>query len=250
MMPFMKLDIVFFVYPGLALLDLAGPYEVLQRIPGARLSLVSRYGTPVASDTGPTVVPTATCADVLSADVLCIPGGAGQIEVMDDRTSLYWVHEIGQRPRFVTSVCTGAFILGAADLLRGYRATTHWASLPLLAAYGAIPVEERVVVDRNRMTGAGVTAGIDLALRLAADCSSRQVAEAIELGIEYDPAPPFGSGHPRSARPEVVELVRNTFKDRLQRRAEQARRAGDQRLAGGGSAREEAAHVATSRPAR
>jgi cyclohexyl-isocyanide hydratase len=144
---------------------------------------------------------------------------------MEDQPTLEWLLTIGEGARYVTSVCTGAFLLGAAGLLRGYRATTHWASLPLLASYGATPVEERVVADRNRITGAGVTAGLDLALRLSELLSSRTVAEGIQLGLEYDPAPPFQAGHPRTASPAVVELVRKRYAARIARRTEQARRA-------------------------
>jgi cyclohexyl-isocyanide hydratase len=220
----MSVDIAFLLYPGLTQLDLTGPYEVLQRLPGARLRLVWRDLEPVRSDSGLTILPTATFADVTAADVLCVPGGAGQIELMDDAATLAWIRAVGAGARYVTAVCVGSFLLGAAGLLAGYRATSHWASLPLLAAYGAIPVEERVVVDRNRITGGGVTAGIDFGLQLAALLASQPVAEAIQLSVEYDPAPPFRAGHPRSASPAIVDLVRGRFADRVARRAEQARR--------------------------
>jgi cyclohexyl-isocyanide hydratase len=220
----MSVDIAFLLFPRLTQLDLAGPWEVLRRLPGARLHLVWKEREPVRSDSGMSILPTATFAEVPSADVLVVPGGAGQIELMDDAETLDWLRRVGASARWVTSVCVGSFLLGAAGLLRGYRATAHWASLPLLAAYGAEPVAERVVVDRNRITGAGVTAGIDFGLELAARLDSRAVAEAIQLGIEYDPAPPFAAGHPRSASPEVVDAVRAQFADRVARRAEQARR--------------------------
>ena len=219
----MSIDIAFLGYPGLALLDLTGPFEVLHAVPGARLQVVAKDGQAFASDGGVRVLPTATCAEVRRADVLCVPGGAGQIDLMEDQPTLEWLREVAGTARWVTSVCTGAFLLGAAGLLRGYRATTHRASLPLLASYGATPVEERVVQDRNRLTGAGVTAGMDLALRLAELLSSRATAEAIQLGLEYDPAPPFQSGSPRTASPAVVEQVRKRFAARIARRTEQAR---------------------------
>jgi cyclohexyl-isocyanide hydratase len=219
-------DVAFLVYPGMALLDLAGPFEVLHRLPSARLRLVWKDTASVMSETGAAIVPQARFAEVPSADVLCVPGGGGQIDLMEDEETLGWVRAVGERARFVTSVCTGSLVLGAAGLLGGYRATTHWASLPLLAAYGAVPVEERVVVDRNRITGAGVTAGIDFALRLAAILASDATAEAIELAIEYDPAPPFAAGHPRTARPAIVDLVRSRFSERLARRSAQAARFG------------------------
>jgi len=220
----MSIDIVFLGYPGLALLDLAGPLGVLHAIPGARVQVVAKERKPFAADTGLEIVAGSAYAEVRRADVLCVPGGAGQLELMEDHPTLEWLRAVAEGARYVTSVCTGSFLLGAAGLLQGYRATTHWASLPLLASYGAIPVEERVVLDRNRLTGAGVTAGMDLALRLAELLSSRSVAEAIQLGLEYDPAPPFQSGHPRTAHPAVVEQVRKRFATRIARRTEQARR--------------------------
>ena len=221
----MSIDIAFLGYPRLDLLDLSGPFEVLHAVPGARLHLVAKDRAPLTSDTGVQLLPTATYDDVRSADVLCVPGGAGQIDLMEDVPTLDWLRAIAGGARYVTSVCTGAFLLGAAGLLRGYRATTHWASLPFLSSYGATPVEERVVMDRNRITGAGVTAGLDMAFRLAELLSSRTAAASIQLGLEYDPMPVFHAGHPRSANAEIVELVRQRFADRLARRAEQARRA-------------------------
>jgi len=220
----MSIDIVFLGYPGLALLDLSGPLEVLHSIPGARVQVVAKERKPFASDTGLEVLPGSTYAEVGRADVVCVPGGAGQIDLMEDEPTLEWLRDVAESARYVTSVCTGAFLLGAAGLLRGYRATTHWASLPLLASYGATPVEERVVLDRNRLTGAGVTAGMDMALRLAELLSSRFVGEAIQLGLEYDPAPPFQAGHPRTAGAAAVEQVRKRFATRIARRTEQAHR--------------------------
>jgi len=219
----MSIEIAFLGYPGLTLLDLIGPFEVLHAIPNARLHLVARDGQPFSSDTGVRVLPTATYADLRRADVLCVPGGAGQMDLMEDQPTLEWLRAVAGGARYVTSVCTGSFLLAAAGLLRGYRATSHWASLPLLASYGATPVEERVVIDRNRITGAGVTAGLDLAFHLAELLSSRAIAEAIQLGLEYDPAPPFHAGHPRVASPATVALVRERFADRIARRTEQAR---------------------------
>jgi cyclohexyl-isocyanide hydratase len=218
----MKLDIAFLLYPELTQLDLTAPLEVLCRVPGARVHLVWKSRDPVRSDSGLTLLPTATFEELGEVDVLCVPGGAGQIDLMEDDATLGWVQRVGQRAGFVTGVCVGSFVLGAAELLRGYRATAHWASLPLLAAYGAKPVDERVVVDRNRITGGGVTAGIDFGLVLAERLSSREVAEGIQLAIEYDPAPPFASGHPRVARAELVVDVRERFGPRVARRREQA----------------------------
>jgi cyclohexyl-isocyanide hydratase len=218
------IDIAFLVYPGMAALDLAGPYEVLQKLPGGRLHLVAKTTEPVVCDSGMKISPSATFAEVPRAQVLCVPGGGGQIDFMEDQPTLDWIRTVAADARWVTSVCTGSFLLGAAGLLRGYRATSHWASLPVLAAYGATVVEERVVVDRNRITAAGVTAGIDLALHVAARLASPTVAEAIQLALEYDPQPPFQSGHPRSASPALVEVVRARYADRVARREAQARR--------------------------
>jgi len=221
-----EIDVAFLVYRGMALLDLTGPTEVLQNLPGARLHLVAHTPEPLVTEGGIKIWPTTTFAERPRAQVLCVPGGPGQIELMEDKPTLQWLRAVAKEAQWVTSVCTGAFLLGAAGLLRGYRATSHWASLPLLTAYGATTVEERVVVDRNRITAAGVTAGIDLALHLAARLASPTVAEAIQLGLEYDPQPPFQSGHPRNASPALVDLVRARFADRIARREAQARRAG------------------------
>ena len=170
-------------------------------MPGARLTLVAKTREPVVSDTGVSLLPAATFDEIRHAHVLCVPGGCGQIAQMDDAATIDWLRTVGGGAAWVTSVCTGAFLLGAAGLLRGYRATTHWASLPYLAAYGATLVEERVVVDRNRITGAGVTAGIDLALHLAARLASPTVAEEIQLRLEYDPAPAVPVGTPAPGQP-------------------------------------------------
>lgn len=219
----MSIDIAFLVYPDVTQLDLTGPFEVLRRVPGARPRLVWKSREPVRSDSGLLLTPDATFDDVPAADVLCVPGGGGQIELMEEPEVVDWVERVGERARFVTAVCVGSFVLGAANLLRGYRATAHWASLELLAHYGATPVAERVVVDRNRITGGGVTAGIDFGLVLAEQLTSRDVAETIQLAIEYDPAPPFAAGHPRLARPELVARVKQLFAPRIERRREQGR---------------------------
>jgi cyclohexyl-isocyanide hydratase len=226
----MSIDIAFLVYPDITQLDLTAPFEVLRRVPGARTRVVWKTREPVRADSGFLLTPDATLDDVPAADVLVVPGGSGQIELMDDRAVLDWVARVGSGARFVTSVCVGSFLLGAAGLLRGYRATAHWASLELLAHYGATPVAERVVVDRNRITGGGVTAGIDFGLVLAEQLASRDVAETIQLALEYDPEPPFTAGHPRVARPELVSRVRDLFASRIERRREQGR-AFEKRLA-------------------
>jgi cyclohexyl-isocyanide hydratase len=196
------------LFPNLTQLDATGPYEVFARIPGARIHLAAKAATPVASDQGLAIVPTATLDDTPPLDVVCVPGGVGVNTLLEDDEVLAFLRRQAEGARFVTSVCTGALALGAAGLLRGYRATTHWMALEFLRAFGAEPVAERVVVDRNRITGAGVTAGIDFAIAIAQRLVGEEWARAIQLQIEYDPAPPFDSGSPRSADPALVARVR------------------------------------------
>ncbi|MDB4959947.1 MAG: thiamine biosynthesis protein ThiJ [Myxococcales bacterium] len=204
----MTLEIGMLLFPQLTQLDLTGPHEVLARMPDARVHLVAKKLDPVISETGMAIVPTTTFAELPAPDVLFVPGGYGQIAATDDAETLAWVRAAGDSAKWVTSACTGSLLLGAAGLLRGYRATTHWAFHDLLPLVGAIPVDERIVTDRNRITGAGVTAGIEAALAIAAAVSGRDVAEQIQLQIEYDPAPPFGAGHPRVATAALVEQMR------------------------------------------
>jgi cyclohexyl-isocyanide hydratase len=199
------------LYPGLTQLDLTGPFEVLHRVPGARVHLVWKDTRPVVADSGLGLVPTTAFADCPPLDVVFVPGGDGQRAVMADPIVLDFLRRHGARARYVTSVCTGALILGAAGLLDGYAATTHWAFVELLPRFGARPAPGRVVVDRDRITGGGVTAGIDFALRLAAELAGERAARAIQLGLEYDPAPPFASGHPSVAEPALVAELRQRF---------------------------------------
>jgi cyclohexyl-isocyanide hydratase len=202
-----SLSIGMLLFPRLTQLDLTGPYEVLARMPDAAVCLVADTLAPVRSELGLTITPDATFDAPPPLDIICVPGGPGVDPLMEDARLLGFLQAQAPRARYVTSVCTGALLLGAAGLLRGYRATTHWLSLVLLPLFGADPVEERVVIDRNRLTAAGVTAGMDLGLALAAELFGRAVAEEIQLTIEYDPAPPFGSGSPRTAPAAVVERV-------------------------------------------
>jgi cyclohexyl-isocyanide hydratase len=214
------------LFPGLTQLDLAGPYEVLARLPGTRVYLVSDTLAPVRSERGLTIIPDATLDDVPPLDIICVPGGPGVDPLMEDARLLGFLRARAPEARHVTSVCTGALLLGAAGLLEGYRATTHWLSLDLLSLFGAIPVPERVVRDRNRLTGAGVTAGMDLGLALAAEIFGPGAAEEIQLAIEYDPAPPFRSGSPRTAPAAVLERVtRARAQGQEERRAIAARAA-------------------------
>lgn len=196
------------LYPGLTQLDLTGPYEVLKRVPGARVELVWKSLDVVRADSGLGLSPTTTFADCPPLDVVMVPGGVGQVPLMSDPVVLDFLREKAETARYVTSVCTGALVLGAAGLLRGYRAATHWAYMDFLPAFGAVPDGARVVVDRNRVTGGGVTAGLDFALVLAAEIAGEATAKTIELSLEYDPAPPYRCGHPRVAPPELVEAAK------------------------------------------
>ncbi len=193
------------LFPNLTQLDLTGPHEVFKRVRGVEVVTVWKDQKPVKSATGLTLVPDQTMAECRHADLLCIPGGPGHLDLMSDRQVLDWIRHVAASARFVTSVCTGALVLGAAGLLRGYRATTHWGSMDALPLLGAEPVRERVVWDRNRVTGGGVTAGIDFGLQIIARLWGDDVAQISQLTLEYDPAPPFNSGSPRTARADLLQ---------------------------------------------
>ena len=200
----MTLQIAFLPFPGMTQLDMTGPAQVLSRLPGAKLDLVWKTLEPIPTDAGFAIMPTAVFADVPHADILCIPGGIGVSDVMNDDEAMAWIRQVGSTATWVTSVCTGALILGAAGLLNGYKATTHWAWHHHLALFGAEPVKARTVFDRNRVTGGGVTAGIDFALALMAAIAGEQVARMVQLSLEYDPSPPFDSGSPEKAGDAAV----------------------------------------------
>lgn len=199
--------VVFLVYPNVTQLDLTGPAQVLSRLPNAKVNLVWKSLDPVPTDSGFSLLPTATLDDVDTADILCVPGGFGCIDVMHHDEVLAWVRRVGGSAQWVTSVCTGSLILGAAGLLKGYRATSHWAWRDYLTLFDAEPVAERVVFDRNRVTGGGVTAGIDFALALTARIAGEEYARSVQLGLEYDPHPPFDSGTPDKADSTLVAKV-------------------------------------------
>src|SRR5882762_4078541 len=189
-------------------LDMTGPYEVFIKFPDARVDLIWKTRTAVAAGGGMQNMPTMTFADCPQLDLICVPGGAGMNALLNDAETLDFIRAQAKGARYVTSVCTGALVLGAAGLLSGKRAATHWMSREMLGAFGATPVAERVVVDGNVITGGGVTAGIDFALRVAAEAFGPELAKSIQLGIEYDPHPPFDSGSPESADPALVAEVR------------------------------------------
>lgn len=195
----MTIRIAFLLFPNVTQLDLTGPAQVLARLGDARLDLVARTMDPVPTDAGFSIVPTATFADVPAADILCVPGGFGTQDAIADDETIAWVRRIGEGATWVTSVCTGSLVLGAAGLLTGYRAGCHWAQRHMLPLFGAEPVAERVVVDRNRVTGGGVTAGIDFAFTLTGLIRGQAHAEVVQLSLEYDPAPPYDAGSPERA---------------------------------------------------
>ena len=214
------------LFPRMTQLDLTGPYEVFTKLPDARVLLLWKTLEPVEADTGLRMLPYATLHDHPPLDIVCVPGGPGVNVLMEDADVLDWLRRQASHARYVSSVCTGALVLGAAGLLRGRRATTHWNYRDLLASFGAIPTPERVVRDGNLFTGGGVTAGIDFALTMVAELAGAAMAQAIQLQIEYAPAPPFDAGSPDTAPPDVLRHVRGaTAATRAQREAIVARAA-------------------------
>jgi cyclohexyl-isocyanide hydratase len=195
-------------FPAMTQLDLTGPLQVFASLPGAEVHVLWKTRDPIRTHGGLTLVPDTTLADCPALDVICVPGGAGVLDLMDDQEVLSFVRTQAERVTFVGSICTGSLVLGAAGLLRGRKATTHWARTDLLVPFGAIPTKGRVVRDGKFMTGGGVTAGIDFALTMVSEIAGRDAAESIQLGIEYAPAPPFDAGSPDTARPELVGAVR------------------------------------------
>ena len=203
--------IVFILYPQLTQLDFTGPYEVLWRIPGVEVTLASKQGGSLTAESGLCFSGLAKLADVAGADLIMVPGGPGQSAAMLDREFMAEVKRLGEGARYVTSVCTGSLILAAAGLLAGKRAGAHWAYRELLPRFGVVADPARVVRDGGAITGGGVTAGIDIALTIAAEIAGEDVAKTIQLAIEYAPAPPFESGRPELAEPSIVEAVGRLF---------------------------------------
>lgn len=204
----MALQIGILVFPGVQQLDLTGPYEVFASLPDAKVHLVWKDRSAISSATGLVLAPTMTFAECPALDVLCVPGGGGVNALLQDAEVLDFVRSQAKQARYVTSVCTGSLVLGAAGLLKGRRATTHWFSHDFLEKFGAIPVHGRVVRDGNIITAGGVTAGIDFGLAVVAELVGQREAEAIQLGLEYAPEPPFAAGTPEQAPPAVVGAVR------------------------------------------
>ena len=209
----------FVIFPGITQLDFTGPFEVLSRLgtppslsvpskfPDVKAHVVAKTLQPISSDRGLAFLPTDTFETCPALDLLCVPGGSGVKEALADSELVDFVGRQGRQATYVTSVCTGAFLLGAAGLLEGRRATTHWAYVDLLPLVGAIHEEGRIVRDGNVVTSGGVTAGIDFAFSVVAEVAGPEVAQAIQLGIEYDPSPPFDAGHPDKASAAATSLM-------------------------------------------
>jgi len=203
----MNWQIGILVFPGVQQLDLTGPYEVFASLPGAQVHLIWKDREPIRSATGLALAATMTLDECPPLDVICVPGGGGVNALMEDREILAFLRGKAGSATFVTSVCTGSLVLGAAGLLKGRRATTHWLSHDLLEKVGAIPVKGRVVRDGNLITAGGVTSGIDFGLTVVAELAGREAAEAIQLSLEYAPDPPFDAGTPESASSATVQTV-------------------------------------------
>jgi cyclohexyl-isocyanide hydratase len=210
---FGKEQIGLLIYPSFTALDMVGPHYMLTNLMGATTHIIAKTKDPVVSDTGLVFTPSITFEECpKDLDVLFVPGGSsGTLMAIRDPDTVQFVSERGKSARFVTSVCTGSLILGAAGLLNGYRATSHWMTLSLLEQLGATPESNRVVIDRNRITGAGVTAGIDFGLFLVSQMRDQKYAETVQLLAEYDPDPPFNSGNPKKASPDVKAIMDDMF---------------------------------------
>src|SRR6202048_2468880 len=215
-----SLQIGLVLFPRVTQLDFTGPLQVFSSVPGATVHLIWKRIEPVASDSVMMLTPTTTFADCPQLDVICVPGGFGTDDMVNDEEMLDFLRSQAKGAKYITSVCTGSLVLGAAGLLRGYRATTHWSAMENLAPFGATPTKTRVCVDRNRVTGGGVTAGLDFALTLVALLVDRPTAELIQLRLEYNPAPPFNSGSPDTAPPEILARMREKIAPFRQRRIE------------------------------
>jgi cyclohexyl-isocyanide hydratase len=229
----MSIRIGFLLFPNIQQLDLTGPYDVLASLPDVSVHLIWKDLQPLKSSSGLVLQPDTLMGECPPLDILCVPGGAGVGALMEDPQTLTFLREQAAQVRYLTSVCTGALVLGAAGLLKGRRATTHWAYHDLLAPLGAIPVQERVVRDGNLLTGGGVTAGIDFGLVLAAELVGEQRAQVLQLGLEYAPAPPFNAGSPDTAPAAVLALARQNAAASHAQRSEIVERARARLLATG-----------------
>jgi cyclohexyl-isocyanide hydratase len=231
------LQIGIVLFPRVTQLDFTGPLQVFSSVPDAQVHLIWKRIEPVTSDSVLTITPTTSFADCPQLDVICVPGGFGTDDAINDEEILAFLRKQAKSAKYITSVCTGSLVLGAAGLLKGYRAATHWTAMEYLSAFGATPTKTRVCVDRNRVTGGGVTAGIDFALTLVSLLRDRQSAEAIQLRLEYNPAPPFNAGSPDTAPAEILALMKDRIAPAQARRVEKISRAAA-RLTGTASAAE------------
>lgn len=220
-------QIALVAYPGFTSLDLIGPHYMLASLMGATVHIVAKTLDPVSSDQGLMLVPTKTFADCPKAlDIICVPGGTtGTLAAMEDEATIAFLKKVGAQAKHITSVCTGALLLGAAGLLKGYNATTHWRARELLVEFGATPVDARVVFDRNRITGAGVTAGLDFGLSLVGKLRDQAYAEGVQLLAEYAPEPPYNAGTPQTASVANREMMSAMFDDWIDKTRQAARRA-------------------------
>ena len=214
----------FLLFPGIQLLDFAGPYEVFAALPDCEIRLFWKTLEPVTCSSGPLLHPNAKLNDSYPLDVLCIPGGAGINALLLDNEVVHWVGQQASKAQWITSVCTGALLLGVAGLLKGRRATTHWRYHDLLSLFDAIPVRERVVQDGNLITGGGVTAGIDFAQAVVTALRGQPAAEAIQLALEYAPSPPFQAGQLEQAPKAVLQVVESRTQALYEERAQILRR--------------------------
>jgi cyclohexyl-isocyanide hydratase len=219
------LQIGIVIFPKVTQLDFTGPLQVFSSVPDAKVHLIWKRIESVASDSVMMLTPTTTFADCPQLDVVCVPGGMGTDDMVNDEDMLAFLRKQAEGAKYVTSVCTGSLVLGAAGLLKGYRAATHWSAVEYLSAFGATPTRTRVCTDRNRVTGGGVTAGIDFALTLVSMLRDRKTAEAIQLRLEYNPAPPFNSGSPDTAPSEVLALINERIAPGRSRRGDAIARA-------------------------
>ena len=218
------LEIGLLFFPDMTQLDVTGPFEVFARLPGARVHLLWKRIEPITSDVGLTLMPTLAFGDCPDLDVLCVGGGPGQVALMDDPEVMAFVAQAGSKARYVTSVCAGSLILAGAGLLDGYQSACHWLSRDQLALFGAIPVESRIVIDRNRISGGGVTAGIDFAFQVAAELCGEAVAKRLQLLLEYAPKPPFDTTE-TNAPAELLADIRTAAAPMLEERLRSGERA-------------------------
>jgi cyclohexyl-isocyanide hydratase len=213
------------IFPDITQLDATGPYEVFIKFPGSEVRLIWKTLEPVKAGGGMLLTPDTTFDDCPQLDLICVPGGAGMNPLLNDEETLDFIRSQSRQAKYVTSVCTGSLVLGAAGLLKGKKATSHWMSIEMLESFGAMPLKERVVRDGNIITGGGITAGIDFALNIAADELGEDAARAIQLSLEYDPQPPFNSGSPDGADVSLVARTRDAAAARQSERAAAVERA-------------------------